>query len=247
MSANLLELSKNVLSPGLITKIAEFTGEDPDCIKTSIDLTLPAIVGSFTGKISNEKGASEIMKLIRDGGYDGNILKNPENSFSDNNKFKSVIDNASGSTGFLFKNKIKDLTNLISNKNGISQSSAASLTGILTAVVMSITGKQLLTDNLNSRSLASLLAEQKTFLTGQVNSDVAGILKLGSFDNTNAPLDQFNEFKDTGNSSGKEKFKPWLFIAICAALLFILWRSCGVDKPPAIKKSENVKTDSLSN
>lgn len=247
MSANLLELSKNVLSPGLITKIAEFTGEDPDCIKTSIDLTLPAIVGSLTGKISNEKGASEIMKLIRDGGYDGNILKNPENSFSDNSKFNAVIDNASGSMEFLFKNKIKDMTNLISKNNGISQKSASSLTGILSAVVMSLTGKQLLTDNLNSRTLATFLAEQKIFLTGLVNPDIAGILKLGSFDNTNAPLDQFNEFKDNGNSSGKEKFKPWLFIAICAALLFILWRSCGVDKPPAIKKSENVKTDSLSN
>lgn len=247
MSANLFELSKNVLSPGLITKIAEFTGEDTLNIKSAVDMSLPAVVGSLSVRISNGKGASEIMKLIRDGGFDGNILKNTDNSFSDHAKFNAVIDNAAGSMGFLYKNKLKDLTNLISKKAGISQKSAASLTGILTAVVMSLTGKQLLSDNLNSRSLATFLSEQKTNLSGLVPSDVAGILSIESVNNIYAPLDQFNEYSDNKNQSGSGRFKPWLLIAICAALLFILWRSCGTDKPPATKKSENVKTDSLSN
>jgi len=247
MPINLLEQSKNVLTPGIISKIAEYTGESRDKLQSAIDGTLPAIVGSLVNKVMKDKGASDVMKLIRDGGFDGNMIKNTENSLSNNDKFKGVINNASGTLNFLFGNKIKGLTNQISKESGISTESSASLVGILSAIVMSCVGKQLLADNLNAKSLAEFLYGQKSFLTGLIPVGIAGILGLSNLNKRNILPDQFTEGTDEYNYSGTGKFKPWLLIAICAALLFILWRSCGTDKPPAPKKSEKDKTDSVKN
>jgi outer membrane protein OmpA-like peptidoglycan-associated protein len=246
MSANLFELSKNVLTPELISKIAGFTGEEQVKIKPAIEMTLPAVVGALSGKVSNEKGSSEIMKLIRDGGYDGNILKNPESAFSDSEKLNAVITNASGTVSFLFGNKIKELKSYISKENNIDPKSASSLTGILTAVVMSLTGKQLLADNLNSKGLATFLSGQRNFLTGLVPAGISGILGFKYLNRSHLPGDQFKQYSQDIDSPAKVKFKPWLLIAICAALLYLLWRSCSVDKPPVTKKSGIEKTDSLN-
>ncbi len=247
MPVNLLEQSKNVLTPEIISKIADYTGESPDKIQSAVNVTLPAVVGSLANKVIKDKGASETMKLIRDGGFDGNMIKNTGNSLSSNDKFKSVINNVSNTVNSLFGNKIKGLTNLISKESSVSNGSASSLIGILTAVVMSFVGKQLLADNLNAKSLAEFLYSQRIHIKGLIPVGIAGILGLSNLNKTAILPDQFSPDTEDFNYSGQGKFKPWLLIVICAALLFILWRSCGIDKPPAPKKSEKDKTDSVKN
>lgn len=247
MPVNLLEQSKNVLTPEIISKIADNTGEIPDKIQSAVNVTLPAVIGCLANKVIKDKGASEIMKLIRDGGFDGNMIKNTGNSLGSNDKFNSVINNVSNTVNSLFGNKIRGFTNLISKESSLSTGTASSLVGILSAVVMSFVGKQLLADNLNAKSLAEFLNSQRSFLTGLIPFGIAGILGLNNLSKRNILPDQFTVDTDEDNFSGTGKFKPWLFIAICAALLFILWRSCGTDKPPAPKKSEKDKTDSVKN
>lgn len=247
MPVNLLEQSKNVLTPEIISRIADYTGESPDKIQSAINVILPAVIGCLSNKVIKDKGASEIMKLIRDGGFDGNMIKNTGNSLSSNDKFNSVINNVSSTVNSLFGNKIKGLTNLISKESSLSIGNASSLVGILSAVVMSFVGKQLLADNLNAKSLAEFLNSQRSFLTALIPVGIAGILGLNNLNKRNILPDQFTADMEEDNFSGTGKFKPWLFIAICAALLFILWRSCGTDKPPAQKKSEKDKTDSVKN
>ena len=245
MPVNLLELSKDTISPEIISKISVYTGESPDKIQSAVNTTLPAIVGSLANKVIKDKGASEVMKLIRDGGFDGNMIKNAVNSFSTQEKFNGVLNNASHTVNSIFGSKIRALTNLISKDSGISTSSASSLLGILSAVVMSFVGKQLLADNLNAKSLAEFLYGQRSYITGLIPVGIAGILGLNNLNKTSILPDQFSPNTEDINFSGQGKFKPWLLIAICAALLFILWRSCGIDKPPAPKKSEKDKTDSV--
>lgn len=243
MLSNLTEMSKDVFTPKVISGISEFSGEESGKINSALNMILPAIVGSMVKKVSNEKGSSEIMKLIRDGGYDGNILKNPDNSFSDSSKLNAVIGNSSRSVNFLIGNKSGELANLVSKETGMENNSAVSLIGIITAVVMSLTGKQLLSDNLNSKGLAEYLSAQRNFLTGLIPEGVSGILGLQDFSNVFSPMDNINYLSEN-SSYGSGKFKPWVLISVCAVLLFALWRIFGTDKPPVTKKSGPGKPDS---
>jgi len=243
MAINLLELSKSAVTPDIISKLSGILGEDSTKTQSAVKYILPAILGSLLNKTSTDEGTSEVMKLLKDGEYDGNMLSNLDTSLMDKNKFFGIINNATGILSSLFGGKLKDVTNLISKDSGVSSNSTSSLLGFLAAIVMSLIGKQVLGTGLNSSGLTGLLTGQKSFLAGLIPSGIAALLGLAGLNKVTNTLKDYKDRTPEPESSGFKKFLPWLLLILGALLLFFLWRSCGKETPPVTKKIDSVKTD----
>jgi len=243
MAINLLELSKSAVTPDIISKLSGILGEDSTKTQSAVKYILPAILGSLLNKTSTDEGTSEVMKLLKDGEYNGNMLSNLDTSLMDKNKFFGIINNATGILSSLFGGKLKDVTNLISKDSGVSSNSTSSLLGFLAAIVMSLIGKQVLGTGLNSSGLTGLLTGQKSFLAGLIPSGIAALLGLAGLNKVTNTLKDYKDRTPEPESSGFKKFLPWLLLILGALLLFFLWRSCGKETPPVTKKIDSVKTD----
>ena len=242
MAINLLELSKSAVTPDIISKLSGLLGEDSSKTQSAVKYTLPALLGSLLNKTSTDSGSSEVLKLIKDGGYDGSLLNNIDTSLLDKNKFYGIINGATNTLSSLFGGNLKEVTNLISKDSGVSSNSTSSLIGFLAAIVMSLVGKQVVGNGLNANGLSGLLSGQKSFLAGLIPSGIAGLLGLAGLNKITSNVNEYKE-KAEEETSGSKKFLPWLLLGLGALILFFLWRSCGKDTPPVTKKVDSVKTD----
>lgn len=242
MAANLLELSKSAITPEIISKLSDILGEDSSKTQSAVKFTLPAILGSLLNKTETDSGSSEVLKLIKDGGYDGNMLSNLDTSLMDKNKFFGIINGATGTLSSLFGNKLKDVTNLISKESGVSSNSASSLLGFLSAILMSLIGKQVMGSGLNANGLSRLLSGQKSFLAGLIPSGIAGLLGLAGLNKITTNVKEYKE-KVEEEASGFKKFLPWLLLGLGALLIFFLWKSCNKETVSVKPKVDSVKTE----
>jgi len=244
MAVNLLELSKSAISPDIISKLSGLLGDDTIKIQSAVKNTLPAILGSLMNKTSTDSGASDVLKLIKEGGYDGNILNNIDTSLLDKNKFYGIINGATNTLSSLFGGNLKEVTNQISKESGVSSNSSSSILGFLSAIVMSLIGKQVLGNNLNSSGLTGLLSGQKSFLAGLIPSGIAGLLGLAGLNKITSNVKEYKEkIEEEAEGGGFKKLLPWLLIGLGALLLFFLWKSCNKDTVTVKPKVDSVKTD----
>ncbi len=243
MAINLLELSKNAVTPEIISKLSGLLGEDSSKTQTAVKYTLPAIIGSLINKTSTDQGTSEVLKLIKDGGYDGSMFNNLDTSLMDKNKFFGIINGATGTLSSLFGGNLKEVTSMISKDNGISSNSSSSLLGFLSAIIMSLIGKQVIGNGLNANGLSGLLTGQKSFLAGLIPSGIAGLLGLLGLNKVTNTLKDYKDNNAEPESSGFKKLLPWLLILLGVILLFFIWKSCGKETPPVTKKVDTVKTE----
>ncbi|MBK8550478.1 MAG: DUF937 domain-containing protein [Ignavibacteria bacterium] len=241
MAINILEITKGAVTPAIISKLSGILGEESSKTQSAVKFTLPAIIGSLINKTSTDEGAADVIKQIKDGGYDGSMLNNLDTSLLDDNKFYGIINGATNTLSSLFGNKLKDVTNLISKESSVSSNSASSLLGFLSAIVMSLIGKQVMGNGLNANGLSGLLSGQKSFLAGLIPSGIAGLLGLAGLNKITTNVKEYKEKEE--EKGGFKKFLPWILLGLGALLLFFLWRSCGKDTPPVTKKVDSVKTD----
>jgi OmpA-OmpF porin, OOP family len=234
MSTNLLEILKNSISPDIITKLSGMTGESSSKTQSAVNYILPAILGTLMNKTSTDAGASDVLKLIKDGGYDGSMLNNLSGSLTDQNKFYGIINGATNTLDSLFGGKLKDVTNLISKDSGVSSNASSSILGFLSAIVMSLIGKHVLGNNLNSNGLTNLFSGQSNFLAGLIPAGLSGLLGLASLKKITSNVNEY-KLKEEESASGFKKFLPWLLIALGLIALFLLWKSCGKVTPPVTK------------
>ncbi|MBL8007683.1 MAG: OmpA family protein [Ignavibacteria bacterium] len=243
MAVNLLELTKSAITPEIISKLSGLLGENSSNTQSAIKLTLPAIIGILVNKSSSDEGASEILKLIKDNGFGGNLLSNLDTSLMDKNKFFSIINSATGTLSSLFGEKLKETTNLISKDSGVSSNSSSSLLGFLAAIVMSLIGKQITGNGMNSNSLSGLLSGQKSYLAGLIPSGLAGILGLAGLNKISANIKEYKDKSTEAEKSGFKKLLPWLLIGLGAILLFFLWKSCNKETVSVKPKVDSVKAE----
>lgn len=243
MAVNLLELSKSALTPDIISKLSGLLGDDSGKIQSAVKYTLPAILGSLMNKTSTDAGASDVLKQIKDGGYDGSMLSNIDTSLLDKNKFFGIINGATNTLGSLFGDNLKGVTNFISKESGVSSNSSSSILGFLSAIIMSLIGKQLTGSSMNASGLTGLLSGQKGFLAGLIPSGIAGLLGLAGLNKVTSNVKEYKEKVEEEAAVGFKKFLPWLLLGLGALLLFFLWKSCNKDTAPVTKKIDSVKTD----
>ena len=182
MSVNLIEMAKSYLTPELISKAANQTGDSEGSVSRAFEGIVPAVLGGLISKTTSSEGASSLLSLFTQGNHDGSILTNLESIFGGGASTINTTETGKDILNSLFGNKISDITSMLASFSGVKESSASSLVGRVAPVVMGLVGKQVASQpgGFNITNLTSLLDSQKDLVSKFLPVGFASVLGLGS-------------------------------------------------------------------
>ena len=138
MAVNLLDSVKGMLTPDVVSKAAESTGESPDKTREALHGAVPAVLAGFAKSTATPGGATRIFGAVTESGATG-----------------------SGLMGKVFGDRGGAVGDALAKSSGIKGSSASHLLALVSPLVAGVLGKQILANRLGPGGLSQLLAGQK--------------------------------------------------------------------------------------
>jgi hypothetical protein len=233
MSASLIDLAKQYITPDVIDKLAAFTGETPAATSKAMAGAAPALLAGMLNTAQGSGGVSQLLALFQQGKFDGGMLGNLAGAFSGGSA-DSLLKVGTPLLSSLFGARSNALTDMLASFSGVKRSSSASLLALAAPFVMSLVGKQLASSGgVNANSLQNLLSSQRGAVASAAPPGLAQALGLGDLSSLGANnthhRDNVPPVRREESSVGK--WLPWL-IGLAALLLLFSWmRGCG--KAPA--------------
>lgn len=242
---NLIEFLRDKLTPTVEQKISSFLGESQFNVNTAVNNVLPTILGGLIQQGTTDQGAKKVMDIIKDGGHTGDVLDNISGLLDNYDKSQLLVTIGSNIFNHFFGNTATILTDKIASLSEIKNSSAASLLGIMSPLVLGAIGYVVHKENLGISGLKKLLDDQRDGVSKALPSLIAPHLPLRAIAPT--PLPE-NEVKLTSQQVSREEkvaksrseelkgktndksflntFLPWLFLIILFLLSLYYARSC---------------------
>ena len=169
---------------------------------------MPALLAAMANQASTTDGAERLSRMLDTGKYDGSALNNLGSLFSGGEATQKVITEGKNVLGSLLGGKTQGLTDQIASFAGVKAGSAGSLLALILPLIMNLLGRQRSTIGQGPSALASLLGEQKSFLSGLLPAGIGSFLGWPG----SAPVRSYAEPK---------RATPWLvpLIALGAIVL----------------------------
>jgi OmpA-OmpF porin, OOP family len=190
MAIDLVDVVKGYLTPDVIQKAATHVGESSGTTQKALAGILPTLVVALMYKASTSDGAQQLLRMIEVGRYDGNALNNVTSLFGGGAPTQGALSAGRGILDSLFGTKLGDASSVLARAAGVRPESASSLLALAAPLVMHVLGRQRASVGPGAASLANLLGEQSTFVTGLLPAGLgavlgwsgltSGILELGS-------------------------------------------------------------------
>jgi OmpA-OmpF porin, OOP family len=176
MAVNLVELVKGYLTPDILQKAGSFVGESESATQKAMNGIVPALIAAMSTQASTTDGAEKLSRMLDAGKYDGSALNNLSSIFSGGETTQKAITQGKGILSSLLGNKTEGLIDQITRFAGIRTGSALSLIALAAPLIMNVLGRQRSTIGQSPSALASLLGEQKSFLSGLLPAGIGSLL-----------------------------------------------------------------------
>ena len=176
MAINLMNLLKDQMSDSLVNTIAGSIGENSSVAKSGINAILPTLLGSMANKASSTDGASSLLNMIKDGGYDGSMLGKLSNVFGGGAATDELKNSGASMLSSIMGNQQNSILDTIASVSGMGKSSSSSLMSMMAPMVMSMIGKQVMGNNLNASGLMNLMQGQKSHIASALPAGMGNVL-----------------------------------------------------------------------
>ena len=241
MAVNLVEMVKGYLTPDIIQKGASFVGESESATQKAVNGIVPTLIAAFANQASTSGGAEKLGRMLDTGKYDGSALNNLGSLFSGGETTQKAINQGKDTLSSLFGGKTDGLVDQIARFAGVRTGSAAPLLALIVPVIMNLLGRQRATIGQSPAALASLLGEQKSFLSGLLPTGIASFLGWSGYEAARQPAAAYVEPKRETPSW----FMPLLILSgiVLVALAWLLSRptptpEITVAARPALKMTD---------
>ena len=162
---NLFANLTNVLSPEVLSRIATYIDEPTEKTGKAVDGLVYTIVGGLMKRTTTEIGVNQLYNHIQKGRYDGSLFDNLATVLRDPAHTNTLITQGNDVISHLLPAMKSSIGTMISGYAGIRNSSAISLLGLTTTVVLHVLGKQVNEQKLDADGLAAaLFAEREAFV-----------------------------------------------------------------------------------
>lgn len=245
---DILGLIKDKLTDTVADKVSGFLGESPEKISGALSTAVPAVLGGIMQHANDETDTQKIMDIVKDGGHTGEILDDLSGLLNNFDKTQLLITIGSNIFNHFFGNKANAVVEKLASISGIRKTSASSLLGLASPLVLGALGKIIDKEGLGVSGLGRVLNDQKDSVLGALPPAITNQLnvkptkKTGNGNNTsvdNTPAKPTEKPVKNGTKSG---FNIWIPIVLFALLglgaLAYLWNN----KRNALKNA--VKSDS---
>jgi OmpA-OmpF porin, OOP family len=176
MAVNLVELVKGYLTPDILQKAGSFVGESEPATQKAMNGIVPTLIAALANQASTTSGAEKLSRMLDAGKYDGSALNNLGSLFSGGESTRKAVTEGKDILGSLLGNKTEGLIDHIARFAGVRTGSASSLLALAVPLIMNLLGRQRSTIGQNPSALASLLGEQKSFLSGLLPAGIGSLL-----------------------------------------------------------------------
>ena len=178
MSINLLKIVKDQVSDNFINKASETVSGTPANTKRAFTALIPSFISSILAKGSTESGASSLLDLIKNEGYNSNAGSSEVNLM--NNKTSEIIAKGDSLVSKVMGENSGQLISNISQYSNLTKGGTEKLLSMIAPMVMGAIGKQVNQNKLNPSGLLNLLSEQSDY----VKSAMPIGLEVPDFDNS---------------------------------------------------------------
>jgi OmpA-OmpF porin, OOP family len=240
MAVNLVELAKGYLTPDIIQKAGSFVGESESATQKAMNGIVPTLIGAFANQASTTSGAEKLSRMLDAGKYDGSALNNLSSLFSGGETTQKTITQGKDILSSLLGNKTEGLIDQIARFAGIRTGSASSLLALAVPLIMNLLGRQRSTIGQSPSALASLLGEQKGFLSSLLPAGIGSLLGWTGYE-TARPRETAAYVAPKRESW----FVPLLVLSgiVLAALAWLLSRPSPVQEIPVASRPAARMTD----
>ena len=242
MAVNLVELAKGYLTPDISQKAASFVGESESATQKAMNGIVPTLIAGLANQASTSGGAEKLGRILDTGKYDGSALNNLGSLFSGGETTQKVITQGKDTLNSLFGNKTEGLVDQIARFAGLRTGSASSLLALVLPLILSLLGRQRSTIGQSPSALASLLGEQKGFLSSLLPAGIGSLLGWTGYETARpretAPYVEPKRERESW-------FVPLLVLSgiVLAALAWLLSRPAPVREIPVASRPTVKMTD----
>lgn len=155
----------NALNTEVMSRLAVYVGETTEKTDKAVQGLLYTVIGGLLRRTTTEIGVNQLFTQIQRGQYTGQITNNLATILKDPTQTHALLTAGNDATSHLLPALKSSIGTMISTYASIRNSSAISLLGIITAVVLDVLGRQVVEKKLDADGLAvSLFDEREAFV-----------------------------------------------------------------------------------
>ena len=265
MSINLLETLKSKVGRSLAENSAEFFDEDQTNTGNAVDGTFAAILAGLIQKVSHEKGAKSLHKVlkeedVRDYDLEDIFTRSPQT-------VNGMVNRGTHFLPSVYPGRLREATNAVAEDSKIKKLTSSKMAKISAPLMLSVLGKHVQDNNLSVDGLKTLLNGQKAGVKAALSDKFFDAAELSAFGWTKkevvkeepkprkvkkekpvkvkkvaAPV--VEEVIPAEVNKGGLGFLKWLLpLLLILALLLFLMRGCGgVDTGVEQRVPDHVRT-----
>lgn len=165
---NLFANLTTVLNSEVLSRIAAYIDEPIEKTSKAVDGLVYTIVGGLMKRTTSEIGVNQLYNHIQKGRYDGASLESLATVLRDPALTNTLITQGNDVISHLLPAMKSSIGSMISSYAGIRNSSAISLLGLTTTIVLQVLGKQVKDQKLDADGLAATLFGEREALVNIV-------------------------------------------------------------------------------
>ena len=236
MATNLIETTKSLLTPDVLSKVSSLIGETPAKTQQALGTVVPTLAGVACNEASTPAGASRLFNLINETRLPGDLHTNLGGLLSGGSVTDGLLKTGSGLISSLLGNKAGAVANLVAQSSGIQFSSASTLLNLAAPMFLGALGRHLSTAGIGASGLSGFLSGHRDSILQSVPSGLGSALGLNSNSNIcgAAPVPAVGPMAVP--EPVKKGFPIWGWLLPLLALVagLLAWRSCNLPQAPKL-------------
>jgi len=170
-----------ILTPDVLSRIAAYIDEPTEKTSRATDALIYTIVGGLMKRTTTEIGVNQLYKYLQKGNYTGSVTDNLEEVLRDPAHTNTLITQGNDVISHLLPAMKSSIASMVSGYAGVRNSSAISLLGLTTTIVLHVLGKHTRERKLDANGVASLLFAERDALVTAVPDELMPTLieKIG--------------------------------------------------------------------
>ena len=235
--SDLLSSLKAQLSATMVEQLGITLGENPSHINKAMGGLLPTVLGGLINKSGDSGVMSTVMDML--GNKNNQALLDSVGSMIGGHAMRHnhAENPAAGMITALFGNTVDSVLGALSALSGIKQSSASSLMGLASSLVLGMLGKKV-AGGMEVGGLTHMLTKQAPGIMAAVPGGLGNMLGFKVPTIPNLPNVQ--------NANGRSNALPWVVVLGGLGLLLFWWQWRNAPTVPAPTIAEAPKVDSLA-
>ncbi len=158
---NFFAAFNDTVSPEVINKAAIYVEESAPKTQKAIEGLGLTLLGGLLKRTTSEIGVNQLYNYIQKGDYDGSLTASLSTTLKDPAQTHTLITHGNDTISHLLPAMKSSIANMISSYAGIRNSSAVSLLGLTSGIVLDVLGKHVRDGKMDAEALATALFEQR--------------------------------------------------------------------------------------